>query len=124
MEPGAHRTASNPHCERCPNRICIQCSLKGEADLRGSEPRLIGCQDRDNASDLVGMSVSPLTQPAQLPRQAIMRVCSRGYSPWVDYIQDLRRKLGPRPLIMVGAGVVHVGSDDRLLLILRTDSGM
>lgn len=42
----------------------------------------------------------------------------------MGYIQDLRRTLGPRPLIMVGAGVVHVGSDDRLLLILRTDNGL
>lgn len=42
----------------------------------------------------------------------------------MGYIQDLRRTLGSRPLIMVGAGVVHVESDDRLLLILRTDNSL
>lgn len=42
----------------------------------------------------------------------------------VSYIEELREVLGARPLVMVGAGVLAVGSDDELLLILRTDNGL
>lgn len=42
----------------------------------------------------------------------------------VGYIQELREVLGSRPLVMVGAGVLAVGSDDELLLVLRTDNGL
>lgn len=39
-----------------------------------------------------------------------------------DYIKQLRHYVGSRPLIIVGAGVLLLDSQDRILLILRTDN--
>lgn len=39
-----------------------------------------------------------------------------------DYIKQLRHYVGSCPLIIVGAGVLLLDSQDRILLILRTDN--
>ena len=41
----------------------------------------------------------------------------------MDYISDLRQYVGHRPLLMVGAAVLIVDSEERLLLMKRSDSG-
>ena len=41
----------------------------------------------------------------------------------MDYILQLRRFIGHRPILMVGAAVLVVDQQDRLLLMKRTDSG-
>jgi len=41
----------------------------------------------------------------------------------MGYIQQLRRHVGSQPLIMVGAGVINIDEDGRVLMILRTDNG-
>jgi len=51
-----------------------------------------------DVGDFIGLSVSPLMSPPRLRRRAIVRMGSYGYNPWMGYIQDLRRTLGPRPL--------------------------
>lgn len=40
----------------------------------------------------------------------------------MGYIMDLRKVVGSRPLIMVGASVILLDSSNRLLLQLRTDN--
>jgi ADP-ribose pyrophosphatase YjhB (NUDIX family) len=40
----------------------------------------------------------------------------------MDYISELRQYVGHRPLLMVGAAVLIVDSEDRLLLMKRSDS--
>jgi len=42
----------------------------------------------------------------------------------MSYIQDLRERVGNRPLIMVGAAVLIIDPQDRLLLLRRTDNGL
>jgi 8-oxo-dGTP pyrophosphatase MutT (NUDIX family) len=42
----------------------------------------------------------------------------------MSYIQELRKCVGNRPLIMVGAAVLVMDQEDRLLLLLRTDNGL
>ena len=39
-----------------------------------------------------------------------------------DYIMDLRKIVGHRPLLQVGAGVIVVDSENRILLQLRSDN--
>jgi len=41
----------------------------------------------------------------------------------MDYIMELRKLVGSRPLIFPGACVAVIDEDDRLLLNLRTDNG-
>ena len=41
----------------------------------------------------------------------------------MSYIQELRKCVGDRPLIMVGAAVLVMEQQDRLLLLRRTDNG-
>lgn len=41
----------------------------------------------------------------------------------MDYILQLRQLVGQRPLLMVGAAVLLVDQDGRLLLMKRSDSG-
>lgn len=41
----------------------------------------------------------------------------------MGYILDLRRKLGSRPLIMAGAGVIIINDKNEILLGKRTDNG-
>jgi 8-oxo-dGTP pyrophosphatase MutT (NUDIX family) len=41
----------------------------------------------------------------------------------VNYIQFLRQRLGHAPILMVGAAVLIVDEDNRLLLMKRSDSG-
>ncbi len=41
----------------------------------------------------------------------------------MGYIQELRRRVGNQPLIMVGAGVLVLNQQDELLLLRRTDNG-
>ncbi len=41
----------------------------------------------------------------------------------MNYIQELRKFVGNRPLIMVGATVLIIDQRDRLLLLQRTDNG-
>lgn len=41
----------------------------------------------------------------------------------MGYILDLRKKLGSRPLIMVGAGVIIINDKNEILLGKRTDNG-
>jgi len=40
----------------------------------------------------------------------------------MSYIMDLRKVVGSRPLIMVGANVILLDSNNRILLQLRTDN--
>jgi hypothetical protein len=40
----------------------------------------------------------------------------------MGYIMDLRKVVGNRPLIMVGASVILLDSSNRMLLQLRTDN--
>jgi 8-oxo-dGTP pyrophosphatase MutT (NUDIX family) len=40
----------------------------------------------------------------------------------MGYIEDLRRLVGHRPLLLVGAGVLITDHDGRLLLLRRTDN--
>lgn len=40
-----------------------------------------------------------------------------------DYMRDLRRVVGTRPIVMGGAGVLLLDADDRVLLQLRADNG-
>jgi 8-oxo-dGTP pyrophosphatase MutT (NUDIX family) len=41
----------------------------------------------------------------------------------MDYIQQLRQIVGHRPILMVGAAILVVDNENRLLLMKRTDSG-
>ena len=41
----------------------------------------------------------------------------------MGYILDLRKKLGSRPLIMTGAGVIIINDKNEILLGKRTDNG-
>jgi 8-oxo-dGTP pyrophosphatase MutT (NUDIX family) len=41
----------------------------------------------------------------------------------MDYIMQLRQLIGHRPILMVGAAILVVDSDKRLLLMKRSDSG-
>ena len=41
----------------------------------------------------------------------------------MGYILDLRKKLGSRPLIMAGAGVIIINDKNEILLGKRTDNG-
>jgi ADP-ribose pyrophosphatase YjhB (NUDIX family) len=41
----------------------------------------------------------------------------------MDYIQELRKLVGKRPLVMVGAAVLLEDGQGRLLLLQRTDNG-
>ncbi len=41
----------------------------------------------------------------------------------MDYIQQLRQIVGHRPILMVGAAILIVDVENRLLLMKRTDSG-
>ena len=41
----------------------------------------------------------------------------------MDYLLELRKLVGHRPLLMVGAAVLIVDGQDRLLLMKRSDSG-
>lgn len=41
----------------------------------------------------------------------------------MDYILHLRQYIGHRPILMVGAAILVVDNQDRLLLMKRTDSG-
>ena len=41
----------------------------------------------------------------------------------MNYIEELRKLVGKRPLIMVGAGVLVWDASNRLLMIKRTDNG-
>lgn len=41
----------------------------------------------------------------------------------MGYIMDLRKELGHRPLIMAGAGVVILNSENEILLQKRADNG-
>ena len=41
----------------------------------------------------------------------------------MDYILQLRQFIGHRPILMVGAAILVVDNQDRLLLMKRTDSG-
>ncbi len=40
-----------------------------------------------------------------------------------DYMRDLRKVVGTRPIIMGGAGVLLLDAEDRVLLQLRADNG-
>jgi 8-oxo-dGTP pyrophosphatase MutT (NUDIX family) len=42
----------------------------------------------------------------------------------MGYIEELRKLIGHRPIIMVGASVLVLDAQDRLLLMLRTDNGL
>ena len=41
----------------------------------------------------------------------------------MGYVEELRRLIGTRPLILVGAGVLVFDPQDRLLLLRRNDNG-
>ncbi len=41
----------------------------------------------------------------------------------MDYIRELRQYIGHRPILMVGAAILVVDSENRLLLMKRSDSG-
>jgi mutator protein MutT len=41
----------------------------------------------------------------------------------MGYIEDLRELIGSRPVIMVGAGVIILDEQDRMLLTQRSDNG-
>ena len=41
----------------------------------------------------------------------------------MDYIQNLRQKVGPSPLILIGATVLILNEQNELLMLLRTDNG-
>ena len=41
----------------------------------------------------------------------------------MGYIEDLRKCIGQRPILMVGAAVLIMDNDNRLLLLKRSDSG-
>jgi len=41
----------------------------------------------------------------------------------MDYIHDLRKLVGSRPLIMVGAALLALNQNNQLLMIRRTDNG-
>lgn len=41
----------------------------------------------------------------------------------MDYIRQLRQYIGHRPILMVGAAILVVDAQNRLLLMKRTDSG-
>jgi ADP-ribose pyrophosphatase YjhB (NUDIX family) len=41
----------------------------------------------------------------------------------MDYILQLRRYIGHRPVVMVGAGILVLDKQDRLLMMKRSDSG-
>lgn len=41
----------------------------------------------------------------------------------MDYILQLRQYIGHRPILMVGAAILFVDNQDRLLLMKRSDSG-
>ena len=41
----------------------------------------------------------------------------------MDYIIQLRQFIGHRPILMVGAAILVVDADNRLLLMKRFDSG-
>src|SRR5512133_480483 len=41
----------------------------------------------------------------------------------MDYILQLRKYIGHRPILMVGAAILVVDAQDRLLLMKRSDSG-
>lgn len=41
----------------------------------------------------------------------------------MDYLIQLRQLIGHRPILMVGAAVLVVDSEDRLLMLKRSDSG-
>ncbi len=42
----------------------------------------------------------------------------------MGYIEELRQLIGHRPMIMVGATVLLLDEENRLLLMLRTDNGL
>lgn len=42
----------------------------------------------------------------------------------MDYILQLRKYIGHRPILMVGAAILVVDTEDRLLLMKRSDSGL
>jgi 8-oxo-dGTP pyrophosphatase MutT (NUDIX family) len=42
----------------------------------------------------------------------------------MDYILQLRQYIGHRPILMVGAAILVVDAQDRLLLMKRSDSGL
>jgi len=42
----------------------------------------------------------------------------------MDYILQLRQFIGHRPILMVGAAILVVDAQDRLLLMKRSDSGL
>ncbi len=42
----------------------------------------------------------------------------------MDYILQLRKFIGHRPILMVGAAILIVDAEDRLLLMKRSDSGL
>lgn len=42
----------------------------------------------------------------------------------MDYILQLRQYIGHRPILMVGAAILVVDAEDRLLLMKRSDSGL
>lgn len=41
----------------------------------------------------------------------------------MDYIRELRQYIGQRPILMVGAAILVVDHENRLLLMKRSDSG-
>lgn len=41
----------------------------------------------------------------------------------MDYIRELRQYIGQRPILMVGAAILVIDSENRLLLMKRSDSG-
>jgi ADP-ribose pyrophosphatase YjhB (NUDIX family) len=41
----------------------------------------------------------------------------------MDYIQSLRQYIGHRPILMVGAAILIVDDENRILLLKRSDSG-
>lgn len=41
----------------------------------------------------------------------------------MDHIRELRKLIGHRPILMVGAAILVVDNEDRLLLMKRSDSG-
>ena len=41
----------------------------------------------------------------------------------MEYIMELRKLIGQRPILMVGAAVLVLDSEKRLLLMKRADSG-
>ncbi len=42
----------------------------------------------------------------------------------MGYIEEIRKLVGHRPIFMIGATVLLVDEQDRLLMMLRTDSGL